>query len=86
MLSKNWQQKADGSAVNWGEVYSPLLTAPPPSLRGPVPSPRFLTETLITTTVATRRVKLQKRRAVAFFFGVSNQPMRSSLRISPEIN
>jgi hypothetical protein len=21
MLSKNWQQKADGSAVNWAEVH-----------------------------------------------------------------
>ncbi len=25
MLSKNWQQKADGSDVNWGEVQ-PRLT------------------------------------------------------------
>jgi hypothetical protein len=23
MLSKNWQQKADGSAVNWAEVQPP---------------------------------------------------------------
>lgn len=23
MLSKNWQQKADGSDVNWGQVLTP---------------------------------------------------------------
>jgi hypothetical protein len=28
MLSKNWQQKADGSAVNWGEVRSPSVSQP----------------------------------------------------------
>ena len=28
MLSKNWQQKADGSDVNWGEVHSPSVSQP----------------------------------------------------------
>jgi hypothetical protein len=29
MLSKNWQQKADGSAVNWAEVQAPASSVCP---------------------------------------------------------